>query len=406
VTVSQILSSLGVPEGATSNGVVQTRVSLHNETQLKDLLDNGLPPQQRAQHADALLDGVTAPAGQPHVPLLHALIRHVIGNDELTADDRARLALALPITAHVLTQPPAASPMQVNYVWDVSTPDGTLKVIDLPNGIELQDGGCIVARSTPLHFTCSSLTRTGGPPAGYSGDFNVLGTKGAPVAAPPAAPGAGQAANGAPGQCTAAGVAGNGGQPGAPGQAGAAGTAGLTGSNGVASAIATIAITGKLTLTGATRQHLIVATQSGPGGDGGNGGQGGPGQQGGNGGNGATCDCVGNGGGDAGGGGQGGTGGQAGNGGNGTGAAGNIAVYLPKGVSTSVVQPLSIPAPPGQPGNSGPGGPGGPPGQPGVGGKNSSAGSLAGSGPAGDPGAPGHPGTGAGAAAKVTVASH
>jgi hypothetical protein len=165
VSISQTLSSLGVPEGtAAGNGTVQTRISLHNETQLKDLLDNGLSPQQRAQHAGALLDGITAPAGQPHVPLLHALIRHVVGNDELSTGDRAQLAPAFPVTAHVLTQQPAAAPLQVNDVWDVSTPDGTLKVIDLPGGIELQDGGCIVARSTPLHFTCSSFTRTGGPP--------------------------------------------------------------------------------------------------------------------------------------------------------------------------------------------------------------------------------------------------
>jgi hypothetical protein len=408
VSISQTLSSLGVPEGAgASNGTVQTRISLHNETQLKDLLDIGLSPQQRAQHAGALLDGITAPAGQPHVPLLHALIRHVVGNDELSAQDRAQLAPAFPITARVLTQQPAAAPMQVNDVWDVSTPDGTLKVIDLPNGIELQDGGCIVARSTPLHFTCSSFTRTGGPPAGYSGDFNILGTTGAPVPAPPvpqATPA--QAPNGAPGECSSAGIAGDGGQAGAPGQPGAAGAAGLPGNNGIASAIATITITRRLTLTGATRPQLIVATQSGPGGDGGNGGQGGPGQQGGNGGNGALCGCTGSAGGGAGNGGQGGTGGPAGDGGNGTDAAGNIAVHVPKGVRASVVQPLPVPAPPGQPGNPGPGALGGAPGQPGAGGKYNPGGSPAGPGSAGDPGAPGNPGTRAGTAAKVTVVSH
>jgi hypothetical protein len=333
VSISQALSSLGVPEGTgASNGTVQTRINLHNETQLKNLLDIGLSPkQQRAQHAGALLDGLTAPAGQPHVPLLHALIRHVVGNDELSTEDRAQLAPAFPITAHVLTQQPAAAPMQVNDVWDVSTPDGTLKVIDLPNGIELQDGGCIVARSTPLHFTCSSFTRTGGLTAGYSGDFNILGTIGAPVPAPPVPPAPpAQAPNGAPGECSSDGIAGDGGQPGASGQPGAAGAAGLPGNNGSASAIATITIARRLTLTGATRQQLIVATQSGPGG-GGNGGQGGPGQQGGNGGNGAICGCTGNAGGAAGNGGRGGTGGPAGNGGNSTDAAGNIAVHVPKG---------------------------------------------------------------------------
>ena len=95
MSISQTLSSLGVPEGAASNGTVQTRINLHNETQLKDLLDTGLSPQQRAQHASALLDGITAPAGQPHVPLLHALVRQVVGNDPLSAEHRAQLAPAL-----------------------------------------------------------------------------------------------------------------------------------------------------------------------------------------------------------------------------------------------------------------------------------------------------------------------
>jgi hypothetical protein len=401
VSVSEILSSLGVPEGTASDGTasdgtVQTRINLHNETQLKDLLDIGLSPEQRSQHAGALLDGITVPGGQPGVPLLHRLIRHVIGNDELSDEDRAQLAPALPITAHVTTQAPAGGPvkgpgggtkqlpMQVGYVWDVSTPDGSLKVIDLPNGIELLNGGCIVARSTPLHFTCAFLTREGAPPAGY-GDFNILGATGAPVPTPPTPPPAAQAAAGAPGQCSSAGIAGEGGGPGSPGlPQGTAGAAGLVGSNGIASAIATISIRGTLSFHAAPKQQLVVATQSGPGGQGGDGGQGGPGQQGGNGGNGATCDCTGN---------------------NGTAAAGNIAVLLPRGTSTSVVQAVATPAPPGQPGNPGPGGPGGAAGQPGAAGKHSTAGATAGPGPAGDPGAPGNAGTHTGAAAQVTVTS-
>ena len=397
MSVSEILSSLGVPEGTASDGTasdgtVQTRINLHNATQLKDLLDIGLSPEQRSQHADALLDGITVPGGQPGVPLLHRLIRHVIGNDELSDEDRAQLAPALPITAHVTTWAPPGEPtkgaggtkpttLQVDYVWDVSTPDGSLKVIDLPNGIELLDGGCIVARSTPLHFTCTSLMREGAPPAGY-GDFNILGATGAPVPTPPTPPPAAQAAAGAPGQCSSVGIAGEGGGPGSPGLPQlTAGAAGLAGNNGIASAIATISITGSLGFRVAPKQQLVVATQSGPGGQGGDGGQGGPGQQGGNGGNGATCDCTGNNGGAAGPGGKGGTGGRAGDGGHGTAAVGNIAVLLPKGTSTSVVQAVSTPAPPGQPGNPGPGG------------------------PAGDPGAPANAGTHTRAAAQVTVTS-
>ena len=453
MSVSQVLSSLGVPEGAVGDGTVHTRINLHNETQLKELLDIGLSPEQRARHADALLDGITAPADQPGVPLLHRLIRHVVGNDELSAEDRAQLAQALPITAHVTTQalpitahvttqpptagsggkvpsgpaqnlvggpppksgpggpPPKSAAMQVNSVWDVSTPDGSIRVIDLPNGIELLDGGCIVARSTPLHFSCSSLTRIGAPPAGYSGDFNILGSTGAPVATPPTPPAPGQAPGGAPGQCSSAGIAGEGGGPGAAGQQGLPGTAGLPGKDGIPSALATISIKESLALDRATKKLLVVATQSGSGAQGGNGGQGGPGQQGGNGGNGATCDCTGNGGGAAGPGGQGGTGARAGDGGNGVDAGGNITVFVPPtgtkvvpaGGVTSLVQPVPSPAPPGGPGNPGLGGTGAAPGQPGSAGKNNAAGMTAGSGPAGAPGGPGNPGTHTGAAAKVTT---
>lgn len=403
MSVSDVLHSLGVPRDAASDG---TRVGLHNTGQLRDLLDIGLPPEQRAQHADALLPAtITAPDGPPGVSLTHRLLRHVVGNDELSAEDQVQLAPAFPVTAHVTAQPPAAAPMQVNYVWDVSTPDGSLRVVDLPNGLELQDGGCIVARSTPLHFSCTSVVRTGAPPAGYSGDVNILGTTGAPVLTPATPSALAPAASGAPGQCTSDGVAAEGGGNGAPGQQGAPGAPGLTGNNGIASQPATITITGSLNVAGAARQLLMVATQSGTGGPGGDGGAGGPGQPGGNGGNGAICGCTGNAGGAAGPGGKGGPGGPAGYGGDGTDAAGNIAVILPSGIPASVVQVVATPAPPGPPGNPGPGGPGGPPGTPGAPGKNSSAGAPAWAGPAGDPGTSGNPGTHTGAPANVTVAN-
>jgi len=361
VSVSDVLNSFGVPESAARDG---TRIGLHNAAQLRDLLDIGLPPEQRAQHADALLGG---------------------------------------ITAHVTAQPPASVPLQVNYVWDVSTPDGSLKVIDLPNDIELQDGGCIMARSTPLHFTCTSFVRAGAPPAGYSGDFNILGTAGAPVPTPVTSSAWNPAASGQPGQCLSTSIAGEGGGDGSPGQQGVPGSPGATGSNGIASQLAAITITGSLNVAGAARNLLVVATQSGPGGQGGDGSPGGPGQPGANG---AICDCTGNGGGAAGPGAKGGTGGPAGDGGNGTDAAGNIAVILPSGVSTSVVQVVATPAPPGQPGSPGLGGPGGPPGTPGAAGKNNPAGAPAAPGTTGGPGARGNPGTHTGAAANVTVTSN
>jgi hypothetical protein len=398
VSVSQVLSSLGVPESAASNG---TSIGLHNVAQLRDLFDIGLPPEQRVQHADALLGGVTAPDGQPGVSLTQRLIRNVVGNDELSAEDQAQLAPAFPVTAHVTAQPPAAAPMQVNYVWDVSMPDGSMRLIDLPNGIELQDGGCIVARATPLHFSCSSFTRTGGPPAGYSGDFNILGRTGAPVPIPLVPTTPGQAPAGAPGQCTSTGIAGDGGGNGTPGQQGTAGTPGVRGNDGIASAIATIAITGSVNVAGATSKLLVVAAQSGPGGPGGNGGQGAAGQQGGNGGNGAYCECTGNGGGSAGAGGRGGTGGRAGDGGNGVDAAGDIALWLPNGVSTKLLQFVPTPAPPGSAGSPGLGGNGGAPGTAGTAGKHNSAGSGASPGPTGDPGANGNSGTHTGVPAKL-----
>jgi hypothetical protein len=401
MSIEQLLTKLGVPADAGAEGAVQTKIMLHNAGQLKDLLDIGLSPAGRAEHAAALLDGVQVPAGHQDVPLVHKLIGFAVGNDEFSADDHAQLAAALPLTAHVVSAPPTAAPQVVNSVWDVSTPDGSLRVINLPNGLDLQDGGCIVARATPLHFTCSSLTRTGNPPAGYSGDFNIGGRPGTPLLIPFAPSGVGQAQSGAPGQCTSAGVAGDGGGNGSPGQQGTAGQPGGAGNNGIASALATIVIQNALTLEEA-RPFLAVATQSGPGGQGGSGGPGGPGQQGGNGGNGATCDCTGNGGGSAGPGGKGGTGGPAGDGGDGSDAAGNILVYLPVTVSTSVVQAVPSPAPPGGPGNPGPGGPGGAPGTAGTAGKNNNAGGTAGSGPIGDPGSPGRSGTHTGAAATIT----
>jgi hypothetical protein len=417
VSVRQVLSDLGVPEAADGDGVLHTRISLHTVSQLKDLLDGGLTPQQRTRHAEALLAGITAPTAPESVALTHRLIRHVVGTGELSEQDHAQLAAALPITAHVITQPnaagtappadggavppPTGAPMQVSTVWDVSTRDGSLQVIDLSNGVELLDGGCIVARATPLHFTCSSFTRVGGPPAGFSGDFNILGAAGAPVATAPTPPGGlGQASAGAPGQCIGSMTSGG---PGAAGQAGTTGAPGARGNDGVASALASITITDSLTLDGAVNKVLVVATQSGTGGPGGDGSPGAPGQQGGNGGNGAICQCSGSPGGNAGAGGPGGTGGPGGEGGNGTDAAGNITVFLPHATSPDLVRALPVSAPPGKPGNPGPGGPGGPSGAPGAPGKNNSSGTFASSGPAGQAGLPGNPGSHVGTPAQVIV---
>jgi hypothetical protein len=406
MSIQQLLSAFGVSAVAGDNGLYETHVLLYDETHLKMLLDMGLPPQRRAEHADALLQGASVAAEKPAIALLQRLIRYAVGNDLLSDADRQQLATAYPLEAKVSTQVSSSGPLVVNTVWDVSTPDGSLRVIDLPNGIVLEDGGCIVARATPLQFKCTSLSRTGGPPTGYSGDFNILGRKGLPVPTPPTPKAAGQAGSGAPGQCSSAGIAGPGGGNGSEGKQSTAGTGGSTGNPGTPSSATTITITDNLTLTGAKLSSLVVATQSGPGGDGGNGGQGSAGQQGGNGGDGTDCGCTGNGGGSAGPGGKGGTGGLAGQGGEGVDAMAGVVVYVPKSVSTTLVLPLPMPAPPGGPGQPGGGGPGGAPGKPGVAGKNNSAGSIAGSGATGDPGGVNKPGSHTGAAAQVTVLNY
>ncbi len=492
MSVHQMLDNLGLPgNGADEAGLLHTRVALHNVNQLRDLLDIGLTPPQRAAHADALLNGISAPPGQDGVALMHRLIRHVVGSGTLSVSDHEQLTAALPIIASVTTQPtptllalppstanaaqtdrsgpttlpdttaasptvsptprdsgnvassqdgpapaapsePSGSPnpggptaptptaaapatptapiatptgpaLQVSTEWDVSTPDGSLRVIDLPNGIDLLDGGCIVARATPLHFACSTLTRIGAPPPGF-GDFNIVGRPGGPAPTPPMPPGMIQAQTGAPGQCASNKAAGPGGQPGEPGRPGNPGTDGAPGNDGIASALATITITAGLNLDQASEKALTVATQAGPGGPGGHGGPGGQGQQGGNGGPGVTCGCTGNSGAIGGLGGKGGSGGRAGDGGNGVDAAGNIAVFLPTGAHTDMVRAMPSPAPAGQPGTPGAGGPGGWAGNNGPSGKGlwpTQTGPSGG--PPGEAGGPGNPGKRTGAAAQITV---
>jgi len=401
MSLAQVLATLGVP-APSADSPLRTTLMIQDEAQLRDLLDLGLSAEGRAQHAAALLGGITPPADNPHVALVHQLIRHVVGNDPLSEQDRAQLAPAYPIAVQVHAEAQVAPPKVVNYVWDVSTPTGSLQMIDLPNGLVLSDGGCVVAQATPLMFKCASLTRVGACPAGQQGDFVILGRKGADGGTPQQPNASGPAQPGAQGQCTSAGIAGTGGGPGSPGNPGEPGGTGGRGGNGIASAFASITIQNGLTLTSATAGKLVIAAQSGPGGDGGKGGQGGTGQQGGNGGNGMSCGCTGNGGGAAGPGGQGGKGGQGGDGGDGVDAGGNITVYLPASVPTSVIEVVASPAPPGKGGDDGGGGGGGLPGSPGTAGKHNSAGGTAGAGGTGATGGGGHWGTHTGAPAQVS----
>ena len=292
VSVSQILGSLGVPAGTASDGTVQTRISLHNQDQLKDLLDTGLPAEQRAQHASALLDGITAPDSQPGVALVHRLIRHVVGNDNLSDEDRAQLTQAGPITAHVTTQPPAADgqrprprrdraeagggtapprrpPMQVNYrVGRVDAgrqPEG-----DRP--AQRPRTARTAAASSPGPRRCTSPAprspvRAPRPP----GTAATSTSSARPERRWPPRPLPRRRArrrtahrDSAPPQASRARAA----SPAHPGSRGRPEPRARAGNDGIASAIATITITGSLTLTGAAKKQLVVATQSGPGGAG------------------------------------------------------------------------------------------------------------------------------------------
>jgi hypothetical protein len=368
---------------------LETTVVVYDAEHLRSLLDLGLDEQGRQAHYEALFDGVSAPGG---ADVVRRVTAHVIGNAALSAQDKAEAAPIFPLAMSVSA---AAEPLTVNSRYDLSTPDGSPRIVSFTDVI-LEQGGYFVCEGTPLMFTCNTLTRNGNSGSGVA-DFNILGKTGATPATPPTPGGAGQAAAGYTGECSSAGIAGHGGGGGNAGAAGTPGTPGSPGSAGTPSMQATITI--QQTLTGT----ITVFSQSGRGGQGGNGGQGGPGQQGGNGGNGVTCGCTGNAGGQGGDGGQGGAGGAAGNGGNGVDAAGNVVIRVPQVADVAKVTYSTATAPPGGPGAPGPGGTPGGGGSGGSGGKNNSGGSAGGTAGYGASGALGQPGTVSGRAAQITV---
>jgi hypothetical protein len=394
MTTIRQLEQHGVPVSATS-GPLETRIVVYDVDQLRSLLDHGLDEHGRRTHYQALFDGIATP-DDAGAKLAQRVAAHVIGNTELSAQDRTDTAPVFPLTVHVSA---GATPLVVNSRYDLSTPDGSPRIVSFSD-VTLEQGGYFVCQGTPLAFTCDTLTRTGNS-GSSAADFNILGRTGATPATPPVPGGASQAAGGYPGECSSAGIAGHGGGPGNPGAAGTPGTAGSPGSPGTPSMQATITIQQTLTVpAGAT---LTVYSQSGPGGRGGDGGQGGPGQQGGNGGNGVTCGCTGNAGGSGGDGGNGGPGGAAGNGGNGVDAAGNVVIKVPTQADVAKVSYTTAPAPPGAPGMPGPGGTPGSGGNGGSGGKGNSGGSGGGTGSYGATGPQGQPGTVTGKAAQITV---
>jgi hypothetical protein len=379
------------PEAIQSGQPIQTSVMVYDIHQLRELLDHGLSDADRQAHVDALFQDVDA-AGEDQ-ELLQRVQSFVQGAGDLSTEDHEAVAPSFPLRANVFL---ASGPKTINSEWDISTPDGSYQIIEITD-LTIEQGGYIVCRSTPLSFTCNTLTRTGNSGTNMS-DFNILGRTPPTPPTPPPPGTAGQASKGKDGECSSAGIAGSGGQRGTDGFPGTPGTPGSPAANGTPSQPATIAITNTL-----TADRLTVFTQSGPGGQGGNGGAGGKGQQGGNGGDGVSCGCTGNGGGPGANGGQGGVGGAAGDGGNAVDAAGNVVVKVPSTSDIGKVLPASVPAPPGNPGMPGPGGDGGGGGGGGSGGKHNSGGGNGGSGGPGGTGAQGRAGTVSGKAAQVIV---
>jgi hypothetical protein len=389
MTTISNLEAHGVP--VTAHGApLETTVTVYNTDQLRSLFDGGLDEKGREAHYQALFGGVP-PASSGTVGKITA---HAVGNGSLSETDKATAAPMFPMTVHVSAN--AAGPITVSSRYDLSTPDGSPRIVTFTDVI-LEQGGYFVCESTPLMFSCTTLTRDGNSGASNIADFNIIGKTGATPPTPPTPAGATQAAAGYTGECSSAGIAGHGGGPGNPGGPGTPGTPGGPGSPGMASMPTTITI--QSTLAGT----LSVFSQSGAGGRGGNGGQGAPGQQGGNGGNGVTCDCTGNAGGQGGDGGTGGVGGAGGAGGNGVDTAGNVVVKVPVADDVSKVSTTIAPAPPGAPGTPGPGGAPGAGGTGGGGGKNNSGGSHGGTGAYGASGAQGQPGALTGRAAQIQV---
>jgi hypothetical protein len=393
VTTISNLEAHGIP--VTAGGkLVKTTTVVQNVDQLRSLFDHGFDEAGREAHFQALFGGVSTPESTG-ASTAQRLAAHVVGNADLSDEDKAAVAGAFPMTVNVLASPETAEPITVSSRYVLNS--GTGPTIVSFSDVILEQGGYFVCEGSILSFTCTTLTRNGNSGSTSVADFNILGVTPATPSTPAAPATPGQAAAGANGDCSSAGIAGRSGSNGNPGAPGTPGAAGAPGGTGIASQAATIKITGTL------NNAITIYSQSGNGGNGGDGGPGGVGQQGGNGGNGATCDCTGNGAGNGGDGGTGGTGGAAGNGGNASNAQGNVAVYVPQQADTGKVSFTPGTANPGNPGTPGGGGAGGHGGGAGTGGKHNGNGSGGGTGSPGGTGAQGQAGSQYGQPAGFSV---
>ena len=171
------LEAHGVPVTAHA-GPLETTVTVYNTDQLRSLLDHGLDEQGRDAHYQALFDGIPPPGSDT----VGKVTAHAVGNGSLSETDKAAAAPMFPMTVHVSAN--AAGPITVSSRYDLSTPDGTPRIVAFTDVI-LEQGGYFVCESTPLAFTCTTLTRNGNSGASNIADFNIIGKTGATLPTPP-----------------------------------------------------------------------------------------------------------------------------------------------------------------------------------------------------------------------------
>ena len=186
------LEAHGIPVTALATaGLAETKTVLHDVGQLRSLLDQGLDQQGRQEHFEALFNGIQPAAtggaaaadDEGGAALSQRIAAHVVGNAGLSDEDQAAIAPAFPLTAHVTAAP---GPLTVSSRYDLSTPDGSVRIASFTD-VTLEQGGYFVCESTPLTFTCNTLTRNG-TSGSNAADFNILGKTGATPPTPPARP--------------------------------------------------------------------------------------------------------------------------------------------------------------------------------------------------------------------------
>jgi hypothetical protein len=67
----------------------------------------------------------------------------------------------------------APDPITVSSEYDLSTPDSSPRIVSFTD-VTLEQGGYFVCESTPLMFTCQTLTRNGSS-GSSAADFNRQG---------------------------------------------------------------------------------------------------------------------------------------------------------------------------------------------------------------------------------------